>query len=345
MYTTVFLMIFLFLFGSTNGCYADNPSGSGQDTLSTAKPSFVLHHPKDVVRVEFSPDSSELLTTEGGNGVSRVWDIQKKTIVKEFGEFHIPIKYSPKNGYISARTTRGDQGLLLYNSSENKGYRWFPTGVPFLELEFSRNEKYVAVGGGFSATTALWRVGEGLSSQRLLRGKSAVEAISFSPNNYLVAVGHFNGAILIWNAYTGILVNEVRIHTQKSKSSSSTTNFISSPGLFDLEFTGSANLIAVAGSDRVVLVDIRKNEVIRAFENNGEIVSNISLSPSGSLLAGGTDSLIKIWNVDSGKLVANLHGHTKSVRDVTFSQDGKLLASAGGEDGTVRIWDVSEFTK
>jgi WD40 repeat protein len=35
-----------------------------------------------------------------------------------------------------------------------------------------------------------------------------------------------------------------------------------------------------------------------------------------------------------------LTGHTDEVQTATFSPDGKLLASAGGADKTVRLWNI-----
>lgn len=65
----------------------------------------------------------------------------------------------------------------------------------------------------------------------------------------------------------------------------------------------------------------------------------VAVSPNGQLIAtAGTDHVVRIWDVDSGRELRALHGHTGNVYSVAFSPDGRWLAS-GSRDRTARVWD------
>ncbi|KAJ8676208.1 hypothetical protein QAD02_011994 [Eretmocerus hayati] len=53
--------------------------------------------------------------------------------------------------------------------------------------------------------------------------------------------------------------------------------------------------------------------------------------------AGCGDNKVHIINLDNGKIVGSLSGHTDFIHSIALS--GQQLAS-GGEDGTVRLWDL-----
>jgi WD40 repeat protein len=57
------------------------------------------------------------------------------------------------------------------------------------------------------------------------------------------------------------------------------------------------------------------------------------------MASGSENSNIKIWSVELKKEIATLKGHNWGVYSVTFSSDGKYLAS-GSEDGMIKLWNV-----
>ena len=51
------------------------------------------------------------------------------------------------------------------------------------------------------------------------------------------------------------------------------------------------------------------------------------------------DKTIKVWDLETGREVLTLRGHTQSVRSLVLSADGKRLFS-GSDDSTIKVWDL-----
>jgi len=76
------------------------------------------------------------------------------------------------------------------------------------------------------------------------------------------------------------------------------------------------------------------------FPGHSGPIRAVAWSRNGARLASASDDFtVRIWDVESGRVLHTLEGHTKWVYDVAFSPDGRLLASAS-EDSTVRVWEV-----
>lgn len=72
-------------------------------------------------------------------------------------------------------------------------------------------------------------------------------------------------------------------------------------------------------------------------------LSCVQFHPDGLILGTGTeDSMVRIWDMKSQKLVHSFEGHKDAVHDLSFSENGYYMASVAG-DATCRLWDLRKL--
>ena len=85
---------------------------------------------------------------------------------------------------------------------------------------------------------------------------------------------------------------------------------------------------------------ITNPEVIFNKGHSGVMLA-VAYSFDGKYIASASmDKTIKIWEVETGRLLRTLTGHTDHVYSVSYSPDGKYIAS-GSNDNTIKIWEVA----
>lgn len=74
--------------------------------------------------------------------------------------------------------------------------------------------------------------------------------------------------------------------------------------------------------------------------DDGDQVFAIALSPVGDVVASGSyDGTVRLWDIETGKVITKWKGHTKRVRSLCWSSDGEQVVS-GYHHGAVTVWDV-----
>lgn len=122
-----------------------------------------------------------------------------------------------------------------------------------------------------------------------------------------------------------------------------------------LRFSADGRWLAAGGSDgSVQLWDLKTQEPAGLLTGLGAAISALAFSPDAGLLAAGEGQFLGgpgavqalVWDLaqPAGALpMARLSGHRQQINQLTFSPDGRLLASSSDADRRLALWRVSDF--
>ena len=168
-----------------------------------------------------------------------------------------------------------------------------------------------------------------------------VTAIAFSKDGRLLATSDGDVIIKIWDLATGREIQSLQGH--KMIGGSSVSNYANL-----LTFSPDGQKVAAGKWNSTVEVwDVSSGRKLMNLSVQDKFgFTSVSFSPDGRLLASGGspfDPTVKLWSSETGDLVRTFEGHTQRITGITFSHDGRLLATSSG-DKTVRLWDVATGT-
>jgi WD40 repeat protein len=151
------------------------------------------------------------------------------------------------------------------------------------------------------------------------------------------------GLVRLWDAATGKLL--LTLEVPRPQEGFWSNELVLAP-LFSPD--GRHLLVKLHRDTDFQLVDADTGKAVRGFRheppNWGNVSWSAAFSPDGRRLAtvaspGGNGDTVGLWDVGSGRVLAQFRGFGGPVRFATFSPDGRRLLTPAGKD--VWLWDVA----
>ena len=151
-------------------------------------------------------------------------------------------------------------------------------------------------------------------------------ALTFSPEDSLIASGGIRGDIRLWDVATGEQQQELKGHTKR---------------VTDIAFSSDLRTIASASVDGSVRIwDVFSGKELHVFDGHFGNFTCIGVSPDGSKVVAPTHELtVCLWDVESGKLNTTFdkEGYY-AVNEVVFHPTKNMIATASS-GRFISLWD------
>jgi hypothetical protein len=136
----------------------------------------------------------------------------------------------------------------------------------------------------------------------------------------------------------------VRIYELPSRKELYTWKGLHKGNIWGMALSPDGRTLCTGGKDDFArLLDVKTFGLLHDFRHPADVNGVVFTDDGKYFLTGCGDAAIRVFDIESGKEVGRLGGHTQgSVTDLCFAPGGKLLASCG-MDGSVRLWDFADF--
>jgi WD40 repeat protein/uncharacterized caspase-like protein len=259
------------------------------------------------------------------------------------------VVYSP-DGRILASASE-DRSVKLWDVATRREIRTLMGHSDRVEsVAFSPDGKLVASSGD-DGRVVVWEVVTG-ARVHLYAQSVPIPSIAFSPNGKYLAA--WSSEIRIWDVNTWKDVQLIKGNSNLAGMIEIAKGQVQTR----LAFSPDSTKLAAFNSLQLRMFEVPSGKRIKTFSQSS--FNSMAFSPDGKIIAigemdfrparpgegvGGKQfvdfGVVVLWDAVRAKKIGTLLGHTEKVTAVTFSPDGRMLASASN-DKTARLWDVDK---
>ncbi len=321
--------------------------------------------------LRISKDGKLLIVSDRDGNIS-IWDISSLSArvgYLEFPEDVREIRFDRSGKWLAADTAdykvwKTDTAQMLSTNSGVEGEAVISSNDLTNSMAISSNSKWIAVAEKSKTQVIIYNTEDKIS--KVLELGAISNNIVFSPDNNSIAAGTENGGVVVWDVETGSKSFEMRedapvrsiqfspngqwlmagtsgqITIWDVQQRIKTATALQAGDINVLAFNRDGSLLATASSSGSVYIWDTTNAgyqtPLHKFEITGKALA-VDFSPDDHWLAIGSSArLAYLWDMTTAQEVARIP-HVDEVTSVSFSVDGKILATASRK--VVELWDVA----